>query len=188
MLRRAVASGVVLGVVAGALTAGCSVLGGDEWVPLDEALATRQEVRDRTQELAAIIADQGLVPFGADGFWTGCTDDSYAYQYTGSARLDADGSSATMVSQVVDALVAQAGLDTDGPGAYNNPEVARGTLGDVDVRVRGYAEGPEFMLEVFGPCMPIAPEDRDDLDQGDRGGQDLDIGGPHHIEPDSDTW
>ena len=182
-LRRAVASGVVLGVVAGALTAGCSVLGRDEWVPLDEALTTRQEVRDRTQELAAIIADQGLEPVDSDGRWTGCTDDSHAYMYLSSTLLNFEGDSSGVLDQVVGALVAQAGLDTDGPGAYNNPEVARGTLGDVDVRMRDYPDGPEFLLDVYGPCLPIAPKDRDQLDQGDIGDQVIDINGTHPDQP-----
>jgi hypothetical protein len=173
----ALAAGLAL---ATGLATGCSIVGGgDDWVPLDEALATRQDVRDLTQELAAIITDVGLDPVDADGSWTTCTDDGYAWQYESSARLDTEGPSLDALQGVLDAVVDQTGMVTDGPGAYNNPEVARGTVGDLDIRVRGYADGPELILEVFGPCMPIASDVRDDLDQGDIGDQVIDINGTH---------
>ena len=183
--RTALTAGLALttGLTTG-LAAGCSTPRHDDWVPLDEALTTRQDVRNLTQELAAIITDQGLEPYGADGYWTTCTDDGYAWEYDGSARLDSAGPAIDILEQVLDAMASDAGLVTDGPGAYNNPEIARGTIGDLDIRVRAYADDPAFMLDVFGPCLPIAPDDRDDLAQGDIGSQDLDIGGPHHVGPD----
>ena len=173
--RRAAAGWLVAGLVTTVLS-GCDGPVQDEWVPLGEALETRGLVRDRTTEIAAVLTDQGLAPFGAGGSWTSCTDDEYAFMYVGSARLDAKGPSGEGFGELVDAVVDATGWQTDGPGALDSSTLARGPLGEVDVRLTGYDDGPELLINVYGECLPIAPEDREDLDQGDPGDQEIDIG------------
>lgn len=167
--------GVVAALTAlavGALAACTGAGSGGNAAPAD-AEDGRERARAAMVRMAETLTDLGLQPRHSFGDWTTCTDDGAAWEYIASARLDAPGPSQEVLQDALDALVG-IGLETDGPGAFNNPGIARGTLDGIDVRIRGYDDNAMMFVEAFGPCLFLSEEYVDTLD---RGSQEIEIGG-----------
>lgn len=149
----------------------------DDPVSLDDALASREVVRVQGREVIAIVADQGLDLVGASGSWTSCTDDGYEQQYNVSGALDAGAPvSEGLFDDVRDAV---AGGTAWKPAMMDGSRLveARGPLGGSSVSISAEMDHEVLLVELFGPCMVVAEEDRDSLDQGDVGAQELEIPG-----------
>ena len=172
-MRRGTAT-VVLALAVGGAVAGCMGAGTGGNASPAEAEDGRERARATMVDMAETLTDLGLQPRHSFGRWTTCTDDGAAWKYIASARIDAPGPSQEVLPDALDALTTELGLETDGPGAFGNSGIARGTVDGLDVRLWSYEDDPALMVEAFGPCLFLSEEYVDTLD---RRSQEIDIGG-----------
>ena len=150
---------------------------GMDFETIETMQVTREDARSRLQQIAHAVEGAGLSPVHASGRWATCSDDGVEWQYEATAQLGADGPSTGVFDQVVEAVTDLTGWSPD-VTAQSTRSTARGTWEEVAVTVHAYDDVPSIALRVAGPCLPVAPEDRSALDEGDPGSQELDIGAP----------
>lgn len=165
------------GLVSLSVATGCGVLVDTEPpVSVDQALASRTMVRDMSQDVFAVMADEDLHLVGASGSWGSCTDDGYLVQYEASASFTAAGHSADVLDDVRDAVAAETGWALTSE-RQSDSVTARGEKGGVRLSMRGYDDGPEVLVRLLGPCLAVPEDEQDSLDQGDIGAQDIEVPG-----------
>lgn len=156
---------------------GCGIFPAREKpVSLDEALASREVVRAHVQDVVGVVAGEGLAFQHANGRWATCTDNGTEWRYSADAVLYSESFSIEVLDDVVDSVEAETRWQLSTTNQKDRAS-ARGELEGVSMRLLSYADKDLFGVRLFGPCMPIAEDDEDSLDQGDMGSQDLEIPG-----------
>lgn len=178
---------LTLAVLAGLVLAssGCSLSGSrDERNPEDPVASVdleqgRAGVRSASAELfdALLAAGSPLTARGAsfafaNGAWGICTDNSEAFAYDVSARIDlrdGGGSSSAGSSDArpaIEKAMSEAGWDVDAEPVLGDAETSvTARRGDYRARVYTSADQPFFLVKVFGVCQPVTADERDRLRQ-----------------------
>lgn len=156
---------------------GCGILPvREEPVSLNEALASRDAVRSQTQDVIEVVAGEGLMFEDASGRWDTCDMNATLWQYSADAVLYAESASIEVLDEVQDSVEAETRWRLSTTNQKDRAS-ARGDLDGMSMKLLAYDDKELFGVLLFGPCMPIAEEDQDSLDQGDIGSQDLEVPG-----------
>lgn len=118
------------------------------------------------------LAARGVDLAFANGAWGICTDDSEAFGYDVSARIDlrdGGGSSSAGSSDArpaIEEAMSEAGWDVDAEPVLGDAETSvTARRGDYRARVYTSADQPFFLVKVFGVCQLVTADERDRLRQ-----------------------
>ena len=167
---RALATAAVLGALAGCALAGCGPAGEEDGVDATEANAALEQQRTDVRAVARVLlaGSEEALPgrtTAAAGGWRGCesaSEDAYrSFRYLAQFRVDAGPGAASPYLPRLAAGLEGAGLT---PGHVRPGPGARTTLaGDGHGLTAAFSHtGGAFVgLDVYGPCVEVAEQDRD---------------------------
>jgi hypothetical protein len=137
--------------------------------PIDDLLQTATTTEGQLQDVAGLIAAQGLVPFDASGSWATCSDDEDSWQYVARGQLLSEsGSSAAALPAVTAALQEATGWSAASPATPHSGDRVRvqGRLDPGELALNAATDAPDLTVLVLGPCLPVRAEHEDDVPKG----------------------